>query len=136
MAEFLVGLGGVAAGTQLLNYGIQILMAASALPRYIRHSPDLMQAWTQQSSDMLQLLEDVERRTGTIDRSTASLLGKCRKDALALRSLLVPFHFGSHVPQRSRLRELWFVLRKDHEVERITSDFNKTFSNMALHLIM
>jgi tetratricopeptide (TPR) repeat protein len=135
MAEILAGLGGAAAGAQLLHYGFKVLTAALALPRCIRHSPQMLQAWELQSSAMLQMLLDLKQRAVDIEPSTSILLDLCLKDAIALRSLVVPTCRQHHDLDRSRLRELWFVLRKEHEVERIIGAFNNKFSSMALHLI-
>jgi len=134
MAEVLAVVGGAAAGSQLLNYGFQALKATSALPRYIRHSPDMVQAWIDQASAMLQYLDDIQHRRGTLDISTSRLLELCRRDAITLQAMLVPFQNAPQVRERSRLRELWFVLRRDHQVERIIGEFIRKYSMMALSL--
>jgi hypothetical protein len=134
MAEVLAVVGGAAAGSQLLHYGFQALKAASALPRYLRHSPEMVQAWIYQASAMLQYLDDIQHRRGTLNISTSRLLELCRKDAVALQTMLVPFQSAPQVRERSRLRELWFVLRKDHEVERIIGEFIRKYSMATLSL--
>jgi hypothetical protein len=136
MAEVLVGLGGVAAGAQLLHYGFQVLTAASALPHYIRHSPEMMQAWVKQSFAILQMLQDFKQHSSNLDPSTRLLLDICLDKAVALRSRVAPTRAGNHKPGRSRLREIWFVIRKEHEIERIITAFNNTFTSMAVNLIL
>jgi hypothetical protein len=134
MAEILAIVGGTAAGSQLLNYGVQSVKLASALPHYIRHSADMVQAWACEVSAMLHYLDHIEQRIGRLDTNTTRLLALCRRDAVALQSLLLPYEAASQIQKRLRLRELWFVLRKDHEIERAVTAFQRKYSLLTQSL--
>jgi hypothetical protein len=127
MAEVLAVMGGAAALTQLLHYGLGSFGAASALSHDLRHSSDKIEAWTDQSALMISLLDNIEHSRHNYDQSTHQLLGRCRKDADRLHSLLCPVQVSTPQLKQSKTTERIFVMRKGEEVERIISSYYNTF---------
>jgi hypothetical protein len=46
----------------------------------------------------------------------------------------LPYEAASQIQKRLRLRELWFVLRKDHEIERAVTAFQRKYSLLTQSL--
>jgi hypothetical protein len=136
MAEVLVVLGGAAAATQLLHYGSDLLIAASALSHNIRHAPEKIEGWTSHSAVMVALLDDIQRIVNSLDPGISGLLEQCRKDTVKLQSLLHPFRANS--PQRtpSKMSQRTFVMRKQAEIEQLVDSFRSTFNTLASHFTM
>jgi hypothetical protein len=135
MAELLIVVGGVAAGTQLFHYGMKTLTAAAALPRYNRHAPEIVKGWTEQVAAMLHCLDTMQQRIDNLDSTTIRLLDLCRKDAVALLAILLPSQSQLRLQKHGRLRELVFVLRKEREIEALIKTFDQKFTRTMLSLL-
>jgi hypothetical protein len=135
MAELLIVVGGVAAGTQLFHYGMKTLTATAALPRYSRHSPEIVKGWTEQVTAMLHCLDTMQQRIDNLDSTMICLLDLCRKDAVALLAILLPSQSQLRLQKHRRLRELVFVLRKEREIEALMKTFDQKFTRTMLSLL-
>tara|TARA_R110002003_G_scaffold171_15_gene14012 strand:+ start:4176 stop:4613 length:438 start_codon:yes stop_codon:yes gene_type:complete len=135
MAEVLAILGGGAAATQLLHYGLALLSTTSALSRQIRHAPDRIQSWIDQSSTMLSMLRNLCRTISELDSVTTALVQQCNNDIAAVRLLLRPYRSRIQARRFSTAQQILFVLRREDEVERLMESFRRTFSTMTLSII-
>jgi hypothetical protein len=136
MAEVLVALGGAAAATQLVHYGFDFLIAASALSHNIRHAPQNIQGWMDQLTAMIWLLHGAQQTANGFHSGILGLLEECRKDAMKLQLLLRPFRPKNTQQTPSKISQRMFVLRKQTEIERLVVAFRSTFNTLASHLTM
>jgi hypothetical protein len=136
MAEVLAVLGGAAAVTQLIHYGIASIGSASALSHNIRHTSDKIDTWVSQSLVMTNILDDIERMVISCTPNIVQLLEQCRKDATRLCSLLKAYQENTPSRKRSRTSEKVFVVMKKEEVERIMSSYRNNFSILASYFTM
>jgi hypothetical protein len=136
MAEILAVLGGGAAATQLFHYGFVILSRSSALSRQIRHASDSIQTWVSESTYMLAMLDSFLSSGSIIDPTTMQMIQRCRSDVVVIRSLLRPFRSRSQPHRTSRRKEVFFVLRREEEIERRFVIIRNNFQTMALALLM
>jgi hypothetical protein len=134
MAE-IVAIG--AAATQLVHYSVVLISSISALSRSIRHAPDQIQTWLDQSSTTLSILDDVRAGIVHSEQSILYLIDQCRNDILAVRSLLQPVSAQGAVRRRSfQFQEAVFVVRWESQIERRMESFRRTFNTMALSLLV
>jgi hypothetical protein len=136
MAEVLAILGGGAAATQLLHYGSIIVSRTSALSRQIRHASDRIQLWVNESTVMLTMLDSFLSSGSTLDPTTMRMVQRCRSDVVEIRSLLRPFRSRSQPRRTSRRQEVFFVLRREDEIERRLSTIRNNFQTMVFALLM
>jgi hypothetical protein len=136
MAEVLAILGGGAAVTQLFHYGSVFLSRSSALSRRIRHASDRIQLWVNESTSMLAMLDSFLSSGSTLDPTTMRMIQRCRSDVVDIRSLLRPFRSRSQPRRTSRRQEVFFVLRREDQIERRFSTIRNNFQTMVLALLM
>jgi hypothetical protein len=116
---------------------VVLISSISALSRSIRHAPDQIQTWLDQSSTTLSILDDVRAGIVHSEQSILYLIDQCRNDILAVRSLLQPVSAQGAVRRRSfRFQEAVFVVRWESQIERRMESFRRTFNTMALSLLV
>ena len=136
MAEVFAIVGGAAAVTQLIHYGLAAVPAISALSRHVRHAPARIESWIDQSMVMISLLENIESCVPRLDENVERLLRPCRKDADMLISLLQPFHRKSRGPKPSKFTVRIFVLKNEEDIERLLASLRNAFNFLASQIVM
>jgi hypothetical protein len=129
-------IGGVAATTQLSVYGYKLLVATAALPRHVRQAPDRIQAWLNQASTMMVLLDNAQSTMGTPTQGTASLIAQCRKDNTKLYELLQPRKHMKRKSNKTKILDLAFIMRRQSEVEQLMLSLGHSFQMLAMNLIL
>jgi hypothetical protein len=136
MAEALAVFGGAAAAIQILHYSFESFRAASALSHNVRHAPEKIEAWVNQVAAMCSLLDEVQHRFPHLDNVFKRLLTQCRNDTTRLASLLLPFRSANSLRKHSTLTKRTFVVRREAEVERLVSSFDRTFNTLTSYFFM
>jgi disulfide bond formation protein DsbB len=136
MAEVLAVLGGAAALTQLIHYGIASVSAASALSHSIRHTEDTIDSWVNQSLIMSKLPDDIQKLVSSFTPEIVQILNECRKDATRLRLLLETCRRNTPTEKRSRISQSFFIMKNEKEVERIMSSYRSSFGMLASYFTM
>jgi hypothetical protein len=127
----------VAAATQLTHHGTAIFSTISALSHAIRHAPNQIQTWLDQSSTTLSILDDICAGINHSEQNIRYLIEQCRDDILAVRSLLQPVSVRGAVRRRSfRFQEAVFVVRRESQIERRMESFRRSFNIMTLSLLV
>jgi hypothetical protein len=85
---------------------------------------------------MLSLLRTIRENIHTLDPTLSSLVKQCESDANVVRSLISRFHPGNRSQRLSKSKKAMFALFHEKECEARISSFEKTFSIMALSLLM
>lgn len=128
MVEALAVIGGVAAVTQLINYGYSSKSTAFKLSSKIRHRSQTVEDWLTYSRTMTGLLDDIEEQALTCTPNVVQLLKQCRKDANRLCLLLQTFGMDLPLQKRSSLSDSMFVVLKGEKVERLISSYRDNYT--------
>jgi hypothetical protein len=136
MAEVLAILGGAAAFTQLLHYGFASVATTSALLYSIRHAAEKIDIWTNHSSLMIRILDDIESALASHGSNAIQMLRRCRKDAAKLQSLLQQSRLSEPSKRRSRVTESLFVVLRKEEIEHAMSSFQNNFGILTSYCTM
>jgi hypothetical protein len=136
MAEVFAIVGGAAAVTQLIHYGLAAVPAISALSRHVRHAPERIESWTDQSMVMISLLDNIQNCVTRLDENVERLLRRCRKNADLLTSLLQPFHQKARGHKPSKFTVRTFVLKNEEEIERLLASLRNAFTFLASQIVM
>jgi hypothetical protein len=131
MADPITILGGAAATTQLSVYAYKLLVATAALPRHLRQAPDRIQAWLNQASTMMVLLDNAQIIMGVPDQGTASLIDQCRRENVKILELLLPYQRLKRAKTHHRI-----LVRQRSDVEQHMLSFGSSFQMLSLNLIM
>ena len=126
-----------AAATQLLHHGYLLTSTATALTYSIYQAPERIEEWTNQSSTMLSILDNLRASIAHVDQAMLVLVEKCRCDIIAICNLLYPFSTQEPARRNSfRVQQAYFVVRRNSEINRRMKTFRQTFSTMTLSLIL
>jgi hypothetical protein len=129
-------IGVAAAILQLLRYGTELGIFATALPGLVRDAPNKIATWTHRSQAMLGLLDDIKSRFPNLDSNTSYLLQQCREDLIKLLSILRPVRLGTDSSRRQRLSNASFVVRKEQAIQQMMLSSKDTFNMIALSVIV
>jgi hypothetical protein len=136
MADPITIIGGAAATAQLSVYAYKLFVATAALPRHIRQAPDYIQAWLNQASSMMVLLDNAQSMMGATDQGTALLIDQCRTGNVRILEILRPHKRLKRSRNHRRILDLVFFMRQRSDVEQLMLSFRNSFQMLAMHLIM
>ena len=128
MAEAVVAIGAIAAGTQIVHYILKSSTAIAALSRHSRNSSKQIKAWISGLSEAKQLLWDIRQTESNTSPAIKTLINACRHEVSKLDGLLKE--------AGSSGSEVAFVLHGRSTIEAQFSAFWTSYFRLATAKLM
>lgn len=136
MAEFICAVGATAAISQLVRYGFEIVTGISGLTHRFRHTPQVLRSWNTQANNFISLIDTIHVQDDASTKAMKSLLDQCREDTIDLQLLLGKLPTVHHRGKLSRLKQTYFMLWNEKDIEKVITALSKKATALQLHLIM